>query len=970
MDLQKIELFSSLNPNEIAQISAIARRLHLTRGEAVFNEGDFEKNIYIVETGQVEIFKRTPLSGEQSMAVMKNGDYFGEMAFFERASTRSASARTIQTTSLIVIEGPDFEKLIHDYPSISLKLLATLSQRLRDTSRMVVSSGTIPSAIQQKKECQLLTVASAKDGYGKTTFATSLARILSTELNKKVLFFDLDLYFGGGTHLLGVHSPRSVVDITNKYRSDEQKFNLLTESIRLSENLFAIPAPRSFLEAEQIHAADIIKLLKEAKKHFDYVITDTGSIFDENLYTVLDTSDFVFFIINFASLSTITDNVRFFHGISKLSYPRERLILLGNNIGPDFSASKTGRVFPYPVIGGLPRIPDFEPKFGKPAYDINPTSPYCEVQRLLIRNVLKEVNLKKPQTKGNIFSMLFGEKDPEQVINLQLSQLNPPPGSAFSPIINSRDVRSQVKYVRYNLLFGFIEEAKSNLLSFMEYSQSSAPLCELLGEIFLIEEKLSEALEAFQKAVSLDSQQHVALGYLANLSGSKESFDRSVDAVEKKITANPTHLDLINDYGKILMINEHFEEASIQFKKALKTNPNYLEAKINLAACLSRLGKGEDAVEMLLGVENKNPRLFFTLGEIFYQSGRLYLAYKSYNKASMLYPSYPGLRPKLFELSGYLRKLDTVIDLHEKFVNTNPKFPDLHTKLANFYHLAGKSELAIAQFQKALAINPNYKEAKDKLDAIEKDVIWRLAKQHLESEATSTTASTRSLKAVISFISGENDSRFSNEAVLHIKNVGTAKTIQKAINSTQIEAGSAELDLSPLGLLAAQDILLFQVAEAKSGDVIRFAPHYLEKDEILAGRCCIDLDFDLNQETDGLIEQLTKYFLIRLDSKKLADLLSNGSASDYKAYLKNENNGLEATGYLNPENDCQINFVLNASNKPGTAAVNSGDRLNIKIVDAKKTVAFTTDFAIAKSDVLNFYKTVTAQESTKAKEAS
>jgi len=173
MDLQKIELFSSLNPTEISQINSIARRIHLTRGESVFNEGDFEKNIYIVETGQVEIFKRTPLNGEQSMAVMKNGDYFGEMAFFEKAATRSASARTLQTTSLIVIEGPDFEKLIHNYPSISLKLLATLSQRLRDTNKLIIGGpGTAATAATAKKECQMITIASAKDGYGKTTFAT------------------------------------------------------------------------------------------------------------------------------------------------------------------------------------------------------------------------------------------------------------------------------------------------------------------------------------------------------------------------------------------------------------------------------------------------------------------------------------------------------------------------------------------------------------------------------------------------------------------------------------------------------------------------------------------------------------------------------------------------------------------------------------------------------------------------------
>ncbi|MBU1107167.1 MAG: tetratricopeptide repeat protein, partial [Candidatus Riflebacteria bacterium] len=701
-------------------------------------------------------------------------------------------------------------------------------------------------------------------------------------------------------------------------------------------------------------------------------ITDTGSIFDENLYTVLDTSDLVFFIINFGSLSTITDNVRFFHGISKLSYPRERLILLGNNIGSDFSTSKTSRVFPYPVIGGLPRIADFEPQFGKPAYDLNPTSPYCEVLRLLVRNVLKETNLKKPQTKGSIFSMLFGEKDPEQVINLQLMQLNPPPGSSFSPIINQRDVRSQVKYVRYNLLFGYIEEAKTNLLSFMEYSQSSAPLCEMLGEIFLVEEKLSESLEAFQKAISLDSEQHVALGFLSFLTGSKENFDRAIAAVEAKIAANPSHLDLINDYGKILLVNEHYEEAAIQFKKALKSNPNYLEAKINLSTCLSKCGKSEDAIEMLLGVENKNPRLFYTLGEIFYQSGRLYLAYKAYNKASSLYPSYPGLRPKLFELSGYLRKLDTVIDLHEKFVNTSPNFPDLHTKLANFYHLAGKSELAITQFKKALAINPSYKEAKVKLEAIQKDAIWRLARLHLEEDIADAKAITRSLKATVHFISGEEQSHFPEEAVLHIKNVGTSKTIQKAINATQLESGTADLDLSPLGLLANQDILLFQIAEVKSGNIIRFAPHYLEKDEILAGHCSVDLDFDLSHESDGMVAHLTKYFLVHLESKKFAGLLSTNGSAGHKAVLKNETNGLEAMGYLNPENDGQINFVLNASDRSseGIAAVSPGDKLSIKVMDSKKTQAFSMDFSIGKADVLNFYKTIVPQEEAKSREAS
>ncbi|HNX74642.1 MAG TPA: cyclic nucleotide-binding domain-containing protein [Candidatus Rifleibacterium sp.] len=962
MELDKIELFSSLNTSEINHIASIARRVHLARGEAVFSEGDFEKNIYIVETGQVEIFKRTPLNGEQTIALMKNGDYFGEMAFFEKAATRSASARTLQTTSLIIIEGPDFEKLIRDYPSISMKLLSTLSHRLRDTNRMITSGtgNNQPRPGPQIKECQLVTIAAAKDGYGKTTFATSLARMLALELNKKVLFLDLDLYYGGGTHLLGVHSPRSIIDIINRHRQEEDKFNLLAESIKLSENLYTIPAPRSFLEAEQVHATDLIKLLKEARKHFDYVITDTGSIFDENLYTILDTSDQIFFMINFSNLATVTDNVRFFHGISKLNYPRERLILLGNSVGPDFSTAKTSRVFPYPVIGGMPKVADFEPQFGKPVYDVNPNSSYCEIMRLLVRNILKETLIRRPApAKGGILAALFGD-NPDSTISHQLIQLHPVAGSSFMPIINSNDVRSQVKYVRYTLLFGYIEEARKNLLSFMEFSQSSAPLCELLGEIFIMEDKKSEALEAFQKAISIDAKQHVALGYLGYLTGVKEKFDQAVAAVKEKIAANPKFLDLLNDYAKILISNENYEEAAVQLDKALKENPRYLEARLNLAHCLSRLGEADKAIIMLLEVETKNPRLFFTLGEIFYSTGRLYLAFKAFSKASALYPAYPGLRPKLSELSSYMRKLEAVIDLHERFVNTSPAFPDLHSKLATFYHLAGKTELATTHFKKALALNPNYQSAAFKLDLMQKDEIIRLAKEKLEEVTPDNADVTQNLKANIIFSSDDQRKFLPEESVLQVKNVRTSKTLQKVINFSQSDSGTIEVDCSPLGLLATQDILLFQIIDVKNSSVLRFAPHYLEKDEISANRCEIALDLEIDKNATD-IETLTRFFLVHLCSKQLAETIC--ASSSMRATLINSANGLEAEGFLNPENNEQINFVLNSLklSAEGIPAVKPGDKLSIKVSDGKAADVFAMEFAVGKTDVQNFCKVVIPQ---------
>lgn len=777
-----------------------------------------------------------------------------------------------------------------------------------------------------------------------------------------MLFIDLDLYYAGATQVLGLHSPKSIIDINKKIKFDETKADLFSESLRVSDNLFVVPAPRTFLEAEQVHADDLSRVVRLAKKTFDYIIVDTGSNFDEKMFTALDTADTIFFLLNFANLSTITDNVRFLQGITKLNYPREKLILLANNISSEFSTAKTSKIFPYPIIGGLPRLAEPEPQYGRTAYENNPKGPYCEMIRLLVRQVLNESALQKPQPKGNFLNMLFGDKDPEHAINLQLEELHQIPENPFMPVISSKDVRSQVKYIRYNMMFGYLDEARDNLLKFMEYSQSCAPLLELLGEVMLIQNDTSQAIEAFQKSVNLDPQQHLALGYLGVMTGSSQKIDEAIKIAKQKIEKNPKHLDLVNDLGKILFRAQKYEDALAQFGLALTENPLYLDAKINKARTLAHMNRADEAIEILLGIESKNPRIFFVLGEIFYLTGRLYLAYKAYHKAQKLYPTYPGMQARISELNNYMQKLETLIDLHERFVNTNPNFPDLHAKLGNFYHLAGKSELAIEEFKQALKLNPEYDYASLKLDAVQKDMIWRLAKTHLEEHLPEHRAITRDLVVNVHCECKKlSKGAFPDDAVLQIKNVRTAKVMQKSINARQIEEGFARIDCAPLGILACQDILLFQIMDMKTKKLLRFEPHYLEMDEIMASSCDIKLNIDLTQEhQEDLL--LPKYFLVHLDSKQFADIIA-GDESLYKALLRNKTNGLQSVGHINPENDEQINFVLNgASSGNGSAAVAPGDRLSIKIEDQQQAEVFSMEFAVGNADIKNFSKVIIPQD--------
>jgi tetratricopeptide (TPR) repeat protein len=584
------------------------------------------------------------------------------------------------------------------------------------------------------------------------------------------------------------------------------------------------------------------------------------------------------------------------------------------------------------------------------------------MQRLLIKQILDETNLESIESKNTIFNKLFGGRDPEQMINLELDQLQKLPGGQFTPIISSGDVRSQVKYIRYNMMFGYLKEARDNLVAFMEYSSELAPLLELYGEIMLIYKDTSQSLEAFQKATHLDPERHLAQGYLSSLTGSKESFEKAISSVEAKIEKNPTHLDLLNDYGKILLKNKKYEDAYDKFNKALESNAGYVDAKINKAIAMSYMSKADQAIELLLGMPAKSPRIYFTLGKIFYNTGRLHLSYQAYKKGLSIYPNAKRFHIRLNELSNYMQKLESLIDLHERFVNTNPSFPDLHAKLGNFYHLAGKSELAIEEFKKALSLNPEYKYAEIKLEGVQKDMIWRLGKTQLEEHTPTDQNTTRNLSVELSCecIKHQNNHN-NNDIIVLIKNVRTAKTIQKAINRSQIEQGFVKIDCSPLGLIAAQDILLFQMIDVKSKKLLRFEPHYLTPEEIRTKNCKVILPVEAAANND-LDKILPKYFLVHLDSKKFSETIANPDGA-YKAIVTNKTNGLEARGFLNPENESQINFVFkNPDSGNGEGVVKPGDRMTIKIHDNNKSEIFSMQFAVGNSDVKNFYKKIVPQE--------
>jgi CRP/FNR family cyclic AMP-dependent transcriptional regulator len=135
--LRKIPLFANLTNDHLLKIAAIGVERPMKAGEVVFREGDTGTEFYAILNGRVRISKMVPGAGEEALAILESGSYFGEMALIDE-SPRSADAIAHIPCTLWVIQKHDLEEIMFLNKDLAYELLwefvRTLSVRLRETN--------------------------------------------------------------------------------------------------------------------------------------------------------------------------------------------------------------------------------------------------------------------------------------------------------------------------------------------------------------------------------------------------------------------------------------------------------------------------------------------------------------------------------------------------------------------------------------------------------------------------------------------------------------------------------------------------------------------------------------------------------------------------------------------------------------------------------------------------------------------
>lgn len=136
--LRKVSLFEGLLPVHLRRIASLVHEVRLEKGQAIFRHGDAGDGLYLIVEGSIRISRNVSGIGEEALAVLAPGMYFGEMSIVDDDSPRSADAIAHESARLLMLPKDDLRDLMFVDRELAYELLwrfvRTLSLRLRESN--------------------------------------------------------------------------------------------------------------------------------------------------------------------------------------------------------------------------------------------------------------------------------------------------------------------------------------------------------------------------------------------------------------------------------------------------------------------------------------------------------------------------------------------------------------------------------------------------------------------------------------------------------------------------------------------------------------------------------------------------------------------------------------------------------------------------------------------------------------------
>ena len=128
--LRQIPLFEHLEPDALSELASYLHEQDYPAHHNVFWMNETSHHLYIIASGEVQIYYTNEEGGEEPLARLGTGAFFGELSLIDGAP-HSATARTLSTVRMLRLDRDSFYRFLDSHPLSTLALLRVLSERLR-----------------------------------------------------------------------------------------------------------------------------------------------------------------------------------------------------------------------------------------------------------------------------------------------------------------------------------------------------------------------------------------------------------------------------------------------------------------------------------------------------------------------------------------------------------------------------------------------------------------------------------------------------------------------------------------------------------------------------------------------------------------------------------------------------------------------------------------------------------------------
>ena len=136
--IQTVPLFSDLSETSLKVITEKMVARSYDKEKMILIEESAGETFFLISNGSVKITRMSDDGREVILAILGEGDFFGEMALLD-GEGRSANVVALEDAEVLTLQRSDFLDILERFPKIAIHLLKELTTRIRHSDQQIES---------------------------------------------------------------------------------------------------------------------------------------------------------------------------------------------------------------------------------------------------------------------------------------------------------------------------------------------------------------------------------------------------------------------------------------------------------------------------------------------------------------------------------------------------------------------------------------------------------------------------------------------------------------------------------------------------------------------------------------------------------------------------------------------------------------------------------------------------------------